>query len=143
MVLKVVKAVWFISLLVAAAFLLYVYAGLPEAVDLGNRLQVDRSVFFYAALAGVGALNALGFAARTLFASQPPIQTWYFGMLIFFHLFLMVALAFVNLTNSLEKFDYARMGFLINGSLAVLLVWVVGYPLYQFLRKKMLVKVVD
>jgi hypothetical protein len=143
MVVKIVKAVWFISLLVAAAYLLYVYAGLPEGVDLGNQLQLDRSIFFYAALITVAALNALGFVIRKLFQTAPAVQTWYFGLLIFFHLFLIVALTFVSLTNSLERFDYTRMGVLINGSVALLIVWAVGYPLAQWLQKKFLPKAVD
>lgn len=143
MVLKVVKAVWFISLLLAAAYLLYVYASLPEQVDLGNSLSADRSVFFYAALVSIGALNALGFLVRKIFQSQGAIQIWYFGLLIFFHLFLIVALTFISLTNSLEKFDYPRMGFLINGSVAILLIWALGFPILQFIQKKMLAKTVD
>jgi hypothetical protein len=142
MVVKIVRAVWFISLLVAAAYLLYVYAGLPESVDIGNQLQIERSVFFYLLLLVIGAFNALGFVIRKLFQNQPDIQTWFFGLLIFFHLFLIVALTFTQLTNSLERFDYERMGFLINTSVALLVVWAFGYPLFQWLQKKLLPKAV-
>lgn len=143
MVLKVVKAVWFISLLVVTAVLLFVYAGLPEAVNLGNGIQTQRSVFFYGVLALLGMLNALAFVTRNLFRLQAAVQTWYFGMLTFLHLFLVVALVFFNQTNGLERFDYSRMGFLINGSLALLLVWAAGYPVFRFAQKKMVVKTDD
>lgn len=140
MVLKVIKAVWFISLLVATAVLLYVYAGLPETVELGARIRAGRSVFFYLVLAVFGALNALAFVTRKLFQQQPPVQTWYFGMLTFFHLFAIVALSYINLASGLEKYDYDRMGLLINGSVALLLVWAVGYPVLHFAQKKVLIQ---
>jgi hypothetical protein len=136
MVLNILRAVWIFSLLVISAYLLYVYAGLPDWVELGERWAVSRNGFFYGVLLILALFNVLQFVMGGLFEAQPAVRTWYTGVLVFFHLFGMVALTFVSLINSLERYDYSSVGFIIAGSLALLFFWIAGYPLVQWLRKK-------
>jgi len=136
MVFKIVKAVWIFSLLVVSGYLLYVYAGLPVLVELSPELAVSRNFLFYGVLAILALLNVLQFVIQRLYAGQSVVPTWYTGALVFFHLFGVVALAFISLVNSLERFDYSLVGFAVNGSLLLLLFWMAGYPVLHFISRK-------
>jgi hypothetical protein len=46
-----------------------------------------------------------------------------------------VVLLFLNSSNSNEKFDFSRIGFLIYGSIILVVLWAVAWPLFLFFRK--------
>lgn len=123
-------------MLVISGYLLYVYAGLPDWVELGGRWAVSRDGFFYGVLATLALFNGLRFPLSRLFSGQSGVRIWYNGVLIFLHLFGLVALAFVSQLNSLDRFDYGQVGFTITGSLLLLVLWFAGFPLVRWLQKK-------
>lgn len=136
MVVKIFKAVWFLSLLAAVAVLLYVYASYPDIIQLSEGGEgITRDGLFYVALALLGILNALVFLVNRLMPSQDPLfHSWFYGLIVFFNLFMIVALEFFNLYNSQERFDYARIGYIIYGSVAMIILWASLWPIARITR---------
>jgi hypothetical protein len=140
MIVKIFKAVWFLSLLAAVAVLLYVYASYPEIIQLsegepGQALTISRSGLFYTALAVLGILNMLVFTiSRLTSVGDQLFQAWFHGLLVFFNLFVIVALQFFNLYNSQERFDYASIGYIIYGSVALIVLWASLWPVARIIK---------
>src|SRR5258708_2999959 len=93
---------------------LYVYASLPEDILLkqGEVTQsISRNSLFYSALALLTVFNALVFIISRLYSEKNEyFRAWFCGLVIFFNLFFVVALQFVNVYNSYEKFNYEKIG---------------------------------
>jgi len=140
MALKIIKGVWFLSLMAFLGAFMYIYASLPENVLLmeGDApIEVSRGTIFYGFLAIVGITNVLVFLVSRLFpADQNQFKTWFYGLVITLNLFFIVTLAFINLYNSSEKFDYSNIGYIIYGSISLVAVWLMSWPIYTVLRKK-------
>lgn len=135
MVVKIFKAVWFLSLLASVALLLYVYASLPADVMIGEgerSLPVTRESIFYAAIIFLALSNCLVFFTGRIYGSSDGFfQAWFFGLISISNLFADVALQFINVTNSAEKFDYSQIGWTIYGSLSLLILWATLFPILQ------------
>src|SRR5882672_977670 len=110
MIVKIFKGVWFLSLLVTLTVFMYVYASLPEDIQLAEGkvpFTMSRNGLFYLTLAVLSIFNVLVFAFSRLYRQKNELLTaWFYGLVTFLHLFLIVALQFFNLYNSNEKFDY-------------------------------------
>lgn len=134
MVLKIVKAIWFLSLLVVTAVFLYTYASLPETVVLLDRLppvSVSREEFFYSMMVVLALVNTIAVVARRIFSpSASAFLTWLHGLLVCLNVFFVIALSYVNLYNSLEKFDYARLGAVVYGSVLLIVFWALAWPAF-------------
>ena len=138
MILKIFKAVWFLSLLVWLLVFFYVYASLPENVlirEEGNRLLISREALFYIFLTAIAVFTGLAFTMNRLFGDQEDFLTWFYGLIICLHFFFVIVLNFINLINSGENFDYGRIGYVIYGSLGLLAFWAAGWPIYSIFRK--------
>lgn len=139
MILKISRGVWLISVLGALAALLYVYAALPETVFLSRAElsvnSVSRELFFYSVLAVLTLFNSLVFAVGTIYNQDYALRGWFNGLIVTFNLFIIVALFFVNSSNSNEKFDFSRIGVTIYSSVALMAVWALSWPLILLFRK--------
>lgn len=139
MALKIIKGVWFLSLMAFLGAFMYIYASLPENVTLlegDSAIELSRDTIFYGFLVITGITNMLVFIVSRLFpADQNQFKTWFYGLVISLNLFFIVALAFINLYNSTEKFDYSNIGYVIYGSICLVAVWVVSWPVYAIFRK--------
>lgn len=141
MVFRVFKVIWFFSLLATTTVLFYVYASLPEIVSLmegAGSASISREHFFYIALAVLAAFNMLVFVLRRLYSIGEEawnVVAWFYGLVIFLNLFLLVSLSFASLINSGERFDYPRIGVIIYGSITLLAVWGVSWPISQVVRR--------
>ena len=139
MIVKVFKGVWFLSLMATMAAFLYVYASLPESIVVqeGEVAQsISRNGLFYATLALLGVFNALVFIVTRLYAdSNEYLKAWFYGLVVFLNVFFVVALQFLNLYNSQEKFNYDSIGYIIYGSIAVVVLWSSLWPLYFIIQK--------
>jgi hypothetical protein len=137
MILKIFKAIWFISVLAVLANLLYVYAGLPETVVVWeeglNKVSVERDTFFYTAMALLAFVNVIVY----LFKNSPQIhfRTWLHGLLTAINFFVIIGISYIGLYNSSENFDFARAGMIIYIAVTVLLVWTVAWPIFLVFRK--------
>jgi hypothetical protein len=139
MALKIIKGVWFLSLMAFLSAFMYIYASLPENVLLlegDSAIEVSRGTIFYSFLAIAGITNMLVFVVSRLFpADQYRFKTWFYGLVITLNLFFIVAIAFINLYNSNEKFDYSNIGYVIYGSISLVAVWLSCWPVYTIFRK--------
>ncbi len=139
MILKIFKAVWFLSLLAWLVIFLYVYASLPERVFIlegEGGFSISREFLFYVFLAAVAILNVLVFIVSRLFnKGHEDFLSWFYGLIVCLNFFFVIVLNFLNLVSSSEKFDYARIGYVIYGSLGLVVVWAVSWPFYSISRK--------
>jgi hypothetical protein len=139
MTLKVFKGIWFFSLIVFFAFFTYEYASLPERITLQEAehpLVISRDGLFYAIIGIVAVINMLVFVVTRLFpAKDTDFKSWFYGLVIALNFFFIVGISFISLYNSTEKFDYESIGIIIYGSLGLIVVWAMGWPIYTLSRK--------
>ena len=131
MIVKVFKGVWFFSLLATVAIFLYVYASLPADIQLREDRAISRDTLFYTTLAILTLFNALIFAMSRLYAGRDDyFRAWFYGLMVFLNLFIVVSLQFLNVYNSQEKYSYDSIGFVIYGSLGMVVLWSSLWPVY-------------
>lgn len=139
MILKIFKSLWFLSLLALLAALLYVYASLPESVvvqeDGPAIVTLSRDTFFYIVLAFITLINVLVYAVKRFFQRDESLRAWFHGLIITINIFFIIALFLVSSYNSGERFKFESIGFVIYGSVALVLVWAAAWPLYQILKR--------
>jgi hypothetical protein len=139
MALKILKVIWVFSLLGTMASFMYVYAGLPENVVVNENPQtitLSKEAVFYIALAVIAVANALVFAVSRIFSKkEEDFKAWFHGLIACANLFFVIGLSFISLYNSNEKYDFARLGVIIYGSVGLLLVWATSWPVYSLVQK--------
>lgn len=140
MILKVFKAVWFLSLLGVLANLFYVYAGLPDQVSVAEEggataYVMDKEALFYAALAFIGILNLLVYLFSKSITPDEGFRAWLHGLVITLNIFFVVGFSFIGLYNSAEHFDYTRIGPIIYGSVILVALWAIAWPIISISRR--------
>jgi len=140
MIIKIFKAVWFLSLLATIAIFLYIYASLPEQVYFtdGGTLSISRNGIFYSTLIFLGVINALVFVITRIFpVTNGYFQAWFYGLVAFVNLFVLVSSQFISTFNSQERYNYDNIGFIIYGSIALIVFWSILWPLYSITQRFM------
>lgn len=139
MVLKLFKAVWFLSALGTLAILLFNYASLPETVvvqeDGPTVYRLNRDTYFYSMLAFIAFVNVMVFPIGKVFASQPDFRSWFYGLVIALNFFFIVSMNFVGVFNSGERFDYERIRYIIYLSVGLFIAWTISWPVYLIYRR--------
>ena len=139
MALKILKVIWVFSLAATMASFMYVYAGLPENIVVNENPQtliLSRETFFYVTLAVIALANALVFAVTRIFSDKEnDFKAWFYGLIACANLFFVIGLSFISLYNSNEKYDFARLGTIIYGSVVLLLLWAISWPIYRLVQK--------
>lgn len=137
MALKFFKAIWFLSVLAVLANLLFVYASLPEQVVVqeGERVAVNREWLFYGSVISILAINLLVYVFKWMFEEGENLRTWLHGLVITMNVFLIIAMQAVNVYNSSEMFDHSRVTMYVTGSLILILLWAVTWPIYVLAQK--------
>lgn len=137
---KISKVLWFFSLLVCLASLMYVYASLPELivlVDGAAPLTIGRDGFFYLAMGLIGFLNMLVFVINRVYpASAMDFKAWFSLLIMILNFYFVISLSYISLINSGERFDYPRIGLVIYGSVGLIVIWILSWPIYRVVRKK-------
>lgn len=130
---------WFLSVMAVLANLLYVYAGWPQNVILQNEgegpVQVNRELLFYVLTAMLVVVNVLVYVIGKLFSSEEDFRSWFYGLIITINIFFILAMNLVQVYNSSEKFDFSVVGFMVYGSVALMISWAVSWPLIVIYRK--------
>ncbi|MEL7001493.1 MAG: hypothetical protein AAFN93_02030 [Bacteroidota bacterium] len=134
---RLVKAFWFLTVLISLAVLLYVYAGLPEVVAfdlLGNGRSLDRETSFYIALVILSLTNFSLYAlSRHMKYRSEAINTiminWQLSLAGLLNFFYIVSMLFVFLLNSGESFNFNNFGYLIFVSLGFVIIWIFVLPI--------------
>lgn len=139
MTLKLFKAIWFLSMLAVFANLLYVYASLPEQVSLMEEgvetYAIGREQLFYSAMAVIAIANVMVYLFSKTIAPDENFRIWLHGLVITLNIFFIIGLSFISLYNSVEKFDFSRIGFIIYSSVILVIVWALSWPVYSLGRK--------
>jgi hypothetical protein len=139
MALKLLKAIWFLSMLVTLGALLFVYASLPQEVlvqdDTDARVAISNEVFFYIAMALIAVSNAMVYVMAKVFKTNEELRTWFYGLIITLNIFFIIGMNFISLYNSEEKFDYDRIALIVYGSLALIILWAAAWPVYAIFKR--------
>jgi hypothetical protein len=118
---------------------MYVYASLPDPVivhESEGPMSTSKEVLFYVALAILALTNASVFAVTRIFPEKDhEFKAWFYGLIVCANLFFVVGLSFISLYNSTEKFDYPRIGFIIYGSIVLLIGWSIAWPIYRATKR--------
>ncbi|MBL6449117.1 hypothetical protein JMN32_22590 [Fulvivirga sp. 29W222] len=135
---RLVKAFWFLSLIVGLAVLLYTYAGLPEQVAYeietgGGMSYMSRETFFYLSLAVLVVANfSLYTVSRSLRYRKESLNAlmtnWQLSLAGVLNFFFIVIWNFISLVNSGENFDYDNFGYMIYVALGLIVIWVIALP---------------
>ena len=137
MALKLFRAMWFLSVLVVMANLLYVYASLPEMVTIqeNERETISREWLFYILMFSIVLINVLVYLIKMMAQDGENLRAWFHGLIITINIFMIVAMQSLNVYNSSEMFDHHRVSLILTGSLALILIWAAVWPLYLIFQK--------
>ena len=137
MTLKLFRAVWFLSVLVVLANLLYVYASLPDLVIVqeDDPVSVNREWLFYVLMAAIVMVNVLVYFVRMMYLDAEDLRAWFHGFIITINIFLIISMHALNVYNGREIFDHSRVEFFITGSLGLIILWAAFWPLYLLFQK--------
>ncbi|HMP99773.1 MAG TPA: hypothetical protein PKC24_08325 [Cyclobacteriaceae bacterium] len=141
MIAKIFKMVWYVSVFIYMVVLMYVYAGLPEEVEVmqaGNMyMLLGREAFFYMFLALAALSNFLVFSYYNIRKKQDEdaLLSWTLGLGIVLNGFYIFSLNFISLYNSAEKINYKFSGYMLYAGLYLLVIWVFAWPIYSLFRK--------
>lgn len=126
-------------MLAVLANLLYVYASWPEQVVImeeGPELfSLGRDSLFYIAMTVIALVNVVVYLFSKNIAPANDFRTWLNGLVIVLNFFFIIALSFIAVYNSAEKYDFSSIGWIIYSSFALVALWIVGWPVYLIGRK--------
>ena len=137
MVLKLLKLVWFVSVLVVLANLLYTYASLPETVVVqeDEYVAIGRELLFYIMMISIVVINALVYLIKAMFPQQGSLRAWFHGLIITINIFIIIAMNALNVYNTADTFDQGLVIYYVTGSLGLILVWAAIWPLYLIYQR--------
>ena len=139
MVAKVLRGVWFLSVLISFGALLYAYASMPMELVVGQKdvslTMVSREIVFYVALALFTFVNIFVFLVAKLKRTDYDFRAWFYGLIVTLNIFLVISLSFITVANTGENYDFSNVGYLIYGSIALFMIWLISWPVYQLFRK--------
>lgn len=144
MIVKIFRALRFLSMLAVLGNLLYVYASLPEQVVVFEQgvesISVGRDTLFYSAMTIIALVNVLVYLFSKKLAPADDFRTWLNGLVMVLNIFFIIAMSFIAVYNSAEKYDFESIGFIIYSSFGLVVLWMAGWPIYliskNFLTKQ-------
>jgi hypothetical protein len=136
---KVLRGVWFLSVLISFGALLYAYASMPVELVVGQQdvtlTMVSRETVFYVALTLFAFVNVFVFIIGKFKKTDHDFRAWFYGLIVTLNIFMVISLSFVTIANTGEKYDFSNVGYLIYGSIILFLIWLISWPVYQLFRK--------
>jgi len=139
MVVKLFKAVWFLSTLVTLGILLLNYASLPETVVVQEEgasvFRVSRDTYFYSMTAMIALVNVMVFPVGKVFVRNEAFRSWFYGLVIALNFFFIVSMNFIGVFNGGDKFDYEQIRYIVYFSLGLFIVWTISWPVYLLYRR--------
>lgn len=146
MLLKILRIVWFLSVMALFATLLYNYAGWQEELILleesSGTTFIGREMLFYMLVGVFALINVMVYLVGKMYPAATNFRAWFHGLMITINIFFIISTNFIGLYNSAEKFDYSRIGFIINGSVWLIVCMAVIWPLYLLYQKIFIKQVV-
>ena len=139
MALKIFRAIWFLSVLAVFARLLFGYAGWQDELVIqeraGEQLLINKEILFYVLTIVIVLINVVVYIFGKLFKQQEQLRSWIHILITSINLFFIVAISLVGVYNSYEKFDYQRIDFIIYGSVGLIVLVALAWPVYAFFQK--------
>ncbi len=133
------RALWFLSMVIVLANLLYVYASLPESVVIQEESTgatlANKEFLFYVIIVILMIVNVMVFIVGKVFQRDEDFRIWFNGLIITMNIFFVFAMNLIQVYNSSEKFDFSSIGFIIYGSVGLMVLWAASWPVYVILRK--------
>jgi len=132
------KAIWFLSVLMVLANLLFVYASLPEQVVImegSDGQPISREWLFYSVVLAVVMINVLVYLFKRMFPEAEALRAWFHGFIVTINIFFVISMQAVSIYNSAENYDHARLFYFISGGLLLILLWAAIWPLYLIYQK--------
>ena len=143
MIVKIFSAIRFLSMLAVLANLLYVYASLPEQVVVleegVSTVSIGREMLFYSAMIIIAIVNVTVYLFSKNIAPSNEFRVWLNGLVIVLNVFFIIAMSFIAVYNSAEKYDFSSIGFIIYSSVGLVVLWMLSWPVY-FIGSKFLSK---
>jgi len=142
MILKIFRVVWFFSVLGVLSFFMYTYAALPDPIvvmDDTEQISIGKEAWFYTVLFLIAIFNMFVFVFRSLYRNRPEGEAfvcWFYGLVISLNAFFIVAVSYISLFNGGERFEYQRIGFIVYGSIGLMVAWIFAWPVYLIFAKK-------
>ena len=139
MALKIFRAVWFLSVLAVLARLLFGYAGWQEGLvvleDGDEQLVIGKEALFYSVLGILTIVNVVVYIFGKVYEHQEALRTWIHGLVTSINVFFIVGLSLIGLYNSAEKFNYEQIDFIIYGSVGLIVLVALVWPVYSLYQK--------
>jgi hypothetical protein len=130
---------WFLSVMVLFAVLLYGYAGWQEQMIIqeqaGGQIVIHRDVLFYILVGAFAIINVLVYLMAKVYKDDEDFRAWFHGLLITINIFFIIAMSLIGLYNSMEKYDYSRLESIIYSSIGLVIIWALAWPGYLVYRK--------
>jgi len=118
---------------------MYIYASLPQQVILQEGVEMmslSRNTLFYLTLGIITLFNVLVFVFAKLYGnSNESFSVWFYGQIILLNFFFCTVLGYLNVLNSGENFAFDNLGIVIYGSIALIVIWAIGWPVYSLTHK--------
>jgi hypothetical protein len=80
--------------------------------------------------------NVLVYVIASLYKNDLSFKAWFYGLVITLNLFFVVGLFLINAYNSDERFDFSRIGFVIYGSVGLMILWAISWPIVKIIAAK-------
>lgn len=137
MLLKLLKLIWFVSVLAVLANLLYIYASLPETVVVqeDEYVAIGRELLFYIMMIAIVVVNALVYLVKAMFLQHESLRAWFHGLIITINVFFIIAMNALNVYNTSDTFDQSLVIYYVTGSIGLILVWAAIWPFYLIYQK--------
>jgi hypothetical protein len=129
---RLIKFIWFLTLMMGLGALLYTYAAAAEQMTFGA-YGFNREVYFYVALFILIFFNFTFYAlSRNLRYKDNSLRealvNWQLSFAAVLNLFFITSVFFIMLVNSGENFDYDNFGYLIYVCLGLIGIWILMLP---------------
>lgn len=96
---------------------------------------MSREWVFYIATATILLVNVTVYVFKTMFLEKESLRAWFHGLVITMNIFIVIAMQALNVYNSAEVFDHSLAGLYLTGSLTLILLVAVSWPVYLLLQK--------
>lgn len=142
MVLKVFRLAWFLSVVVLFASLLYSYASWQQSLVIqefstngGDQLTIEKDALFYLLVAAIALVNVLVYVVAKLYKPLEAFRAWFHGLIITINIFFIISIGLIAVYNSTDPYDFSRVGIFVYGSIALIALWGIAWPVYLLIQK--------
>ena len=140
---RLIKALWFTTLVGVSGFLMFVYAGFSEdqLILINDSMEgINREVFFFSSLTIIMVANFTLYILSWNLRKQDRktaefVKGWLMSLAVTLNFFMIVSLSLLQVFNGGESFNYTNLGYLIFLSLGAVLICALAFPAFLVKEK--------